>query len=93
MRVQHRSCHQSEPLNGPDRLVLFDIELVWRNGGMRALLMTLTEGPADVAPEIAMTLLTLVDRPHTRVFLDGGVDLEVFHELYRVPVIIFTSIS
>lgn len=60
--------------------MLFDIELVWRNGGMRILLMTLTEGPADVAPEIAMALLTVVDRPRTRVFLDRGVDLEVFRE-------------
>ena len=47
---------------------------------MRILLMTLTEGPADVAPEIAMALLTVVDRPRTRVFLDRGVDLEVFRE-------------
>jgi rapamycin-insensitive companion of mTOR len=73
--------------------VLFDIELVWRNGGMRILLMTLTEGPADVAPEIAMALLTVVDRPRTRVFLDGGVDLEVFPGFYWVPRIILISIS
>lgn len=44
---------------------------------MRVLLVTLTEGPADIAPEIAMALLNVVDRPRTRVFLDGGVDLEV----------------
>lgn len=49
---------------------------------MRILLMALTEGPADVAPEIAMVLLTIVDRPRTRVFLDGGVDLEVFHVFF-----------
>lgn len=54
---------------------------------MRILLMALTEGPADVAPEIAMVLLTIVDRPRTRVFLDGGVDLEVFHVFFWLLVL------
>lgn len=58
-------------------LVLIDIELVSRSGGLRTVLSALTDGPAELAPMIAQVFLHIIDAPRTRCYLTPGVDLEV----------------
>ena len=61
----------------PNYLVLIDIELMARCGGIRVLLHALAEGPPDVTPLLASVFLHIVDSPQTRSYLSPGTDLEV----------------
>ncbi|TRM64014.1 Rapamycin-insensitive companion of mTOR, middle domain-containing protein [Schizophyllum amplum] len=76
----------AEHLEDPFRLIciqtlveilLIDIDLVARTGGMRFLLHVLGEGPAEVASLIASAFLHIVDSPKTRSYLRLGFDLEI----------------
>lgn len=58
-------------------LVLLDIDLVARTGGIRFLLHALGEGPLELAPILAATFLSIIDSPRTRSYLTVGTDLEV----------------
>jgi rapamycin-insensitive companion of mTOR len=58
-------------------IVLIDIGLVARTGGIRLLLHALSEGPLEMAPLIASTFLYIADSPKTRAYLHPGTDLEV----------------
>lgn len=57
--------------------VLIDIRLMARTGGMRLLLHSLSEGPAEMAPLISAAFLYIADSPRTRAYLHLGIDLEV----------------
>ncbi|CAE6461428.1 unnamed protein product [Rhizoctonia solani] len=59
-------------------IVLIDIELVSKSGGLRSVLTALTEGPAELAPIIAQVFLHIIDAPRTRRYLTPGVDLEAY---------------
>ncbi|EIW81055.1 hypothetical protein CONPUDRAFT_90112 [Coniophora puteana RWD-64-598 SS2] len=58
-------------------MVLLDIDLVARTGGIRFLLHALGEGPIELAPLLAATFLHIVDSPKTRCYLRLGTDLEI----------------
>lgn len=58
-------------------VVLIDIELVARTGGIRVLLHALAEGPLEMAPILASAFLYIADSPRTRAYLHPGTDLEV----------------
>ncbi|QRV92421.1 STE16 protein [Ceratobasidium sp. AG-Ba] len=58
-------------------ILLIDIELVCKSGGLRTVLGALTDGPAELAPVLAQVFLHLIDTPRTRRYLTPGVDLEV----------------
>lgn len=66
------------PVLTPDHfLVLIDVRLMARTGGMRLLLHSLSEGPAEMATLISAALLYIADSPRTRAYLHLGIDLEV----------------
>ncbi|KAF8606948.1 hypothetical protein BDV93DRAFT_331061 [Ceratobasidium sp. AG-I] len=58
-------------------IVLIDIELVSKSGGMRTVLSALTDGPPELAPVLARVFLHIIDTPRTRRYLTPGVDLEI----------------
>ncbi|KAI0822217.1 Rapamycin-insensitive companion of mTOR, N-term-domain-containing protein [Trametes gibbosa] len=58
-------------------ILLIDIELMARTGGIRVLLHALSEGPMEMAPLLAAAFLHIVDSPKTRAFLAPGTDLEI----------------
>ncbi|KAG9090609.1 hypothetical protein FRC06_000953, partial [Ceratobasidium sp. 370] len=58
-------------------ILLIDIELVCKSGGLRTVLGALTDGPAELAPVLAQVFLHIIDTPRTRRYLTPGVDLEV----------------
>lgn len=58
-------------------MVLIDIDLVARSGGIRFLLHALGEGPVEVGPILAATFLHIIDSPRTRAYLHLGTDLEI----------------
>ncbi|CAE6415154.1 unnamed protein product [Rhizoctonia solani] len=58
-------------------IVLIDIELVSKSGGLRSVLTALTDGPTELAPIIAQVFLHIIDAPRTRRYLTPGVDLEI----------------
>ncbi|KAH7098966.1 Rapamycin-insensitive companion of mTOR, N-term-domain-containing protein [Auriculariales sp. MPI-PUGE-AT-0066] len=58
-------------------IMLLDVDLVSRTGGMRVLLGVLAEGPEEMAPTLATTFLYLLDMPATRGYLNPGTDLEI----------------
>ncbi|GAB1520827.1 hypothetical protein RhiTH_003915 [Rhizoctonia solani] len=58
-------------------IVLIDIELVSKSGGLRSVLTALTDGPTELAPVIAQVFLHIIDAPRTRCYLTPGVDLEI----------------
>jgi rapamycin-insensitive companion of mTOR len=58
-------------------LVMVDIDLVSRSGGLRCLLQAMADGPAEVAPILTMAFLCIIDAPRTRAYLKPGLDLEV----------------
>ncbi|KZT18431.1 hypothetical protein NEOLEDRAFT_1125374 [Neolentinus lepideus HHB14362 ss-1] len=58
-------------------ILLIDIELMSRTGGIRLLLHVLAEGPLEIAPILALTFLHVVDSPSTRVYLHPGTDFEI----------------
>jgi large subunit ribosomal protein L17e len=58
-------------------LVLMDIDLLARSGGMKVLLHVLGDGPSELAPIIASAFLHIIDSPRTRASLCVGTDIEV----------------
>ncbi|TFK28071.1 hypothetical protein FA15DRAFT_612999 [Coprinopsis marcescibilis] len=58
-------------------ILLMDIELLARSGGIKVLLHVLGEGPHELAPIIVSAFLHIVDSPRTRVYLTVGTDLEM----------------
>ncbi len=58
-------------------IVLIDVDLLERSGGMRVLLQALVDGPAELAPIMTSAFLHIVDIPRSRVYLNPGTDLEV----------------
>ncbi|CAL1712811.1 unnamed protein product [Somion occarium] len=58
-------------------ILLIDVELVARAGGIRVLLHALAEGPLEMAPLLASAFLYIVDSPRTRAYLHPGTDLEM----------------
>ncbi|OCH89904.1 hypothetical protein OBBRIDRAFT_793801 [Obba rivulosa] len=58
-------------------ILLIDIDLVARTGGIRILLHALAEGPAEMAPMLASAFLYIIDSPRSRSYLKPGVDLEI----------------
>lgn len=57
--------------------VLLDIDLVHRCEGMKVLLQSLSDGPSELAPVLALAFLTITDSPRTRAYLHPGTDLEM----------------
>lgn len=57
--------------------VLLDIDLVHRCEGIKVLLQSLSDGPSELAPVLAMAFLTITDSPRTRAYLHPGTDLEM----------------
>lgn len=57
--------------------VLLDIDLIHRCEGMKVLLQSLSDGPFELAPVLAMAFLTITDSPRTRAYLHPGTDLEM----------------
>ncbi|KAF7965609.1 hypothetical protein HWV62_33461 [Athelia sp. TMB] len=58
-------------------ILLLDIDLVARTGGIRFLLHALGEGPLELGPILAATFLSIIDSPRTRSYLTVGTDLEI----------------
>ncbi|EPQ54453.1 hypothetical protein GLOTRDRAFT_116357 [Gloeophyllum trabeum ATCC 11539] len=58
-------------------ILLIDIDLMSRTGGIRLLLHVLAEGPLEVAPILASVFLHVVDIPRTRKYLHPGTDFEI----------------
>ncbi|KAI0052718.1 hypothetical protein FA95DRAFT_1553382 [Auriscalpium vulgare] len=58
-------------------ILLIDIELVAKAGGIRVLLHTLAEGPMELSSMLNAVFLCIVDSPRTRAFLAPGMDLEM----------------
>ncbi|KII86754.1 hypothetical protein PLICRDRAFT_43412 [Plicaturopsis crispa FD-325 SS-3] len=58
-------------------ILLIDIDLVARTGGIRFLLHCLGESPIDIGPMLASTFLYIIDLPRTRAYLHVGTDLEI----------------
>lgn len=58
-------------------ILLIDVELVARTGGIRVLLHALAEGPLEMAPILASAFLYIADSPRTRAYLHPGTDLEM----------------
>ncbi|CDO75419.1 hypothetical protein BN946_scf184916.g3 [Trametes cinnabarina] len=58
-------------------ILLIDIELMARTGGIRVLLHALAEGPLEMASLLSAAFLHIVDSPKTRVYLHPGTDLEI----------------
>ncbi|KAF8755179.1 Rapamycin-insensitive companion of mTOR, domain 5 [Rhizoctonia solani] len=56
-------------------IVLIDIELVSKSGGLRSVLTALTDGPTELAPVIAQVFLHIIDAPRTDVTLLLGLIL------------------
>ncbi|KAJ3553483.1 hypothetical protein NM688_g3590 [Phlebia brevispora] len=58
-------------------ILLIDVELVARTGGIRVLLHALGDGPLEMAPMLSSAFLHLADSPRTREYLHIGTDLEM----------------
>lgn len=58
-------------------LVIRDIPLLIHSEGLRVILQTLSDGPHDLSPYLALGFLWVMDRPGTRDYLRPGVDIEV----------------
>ncbi|KAI0366921.1 hypothetical protein BV20DRAFT_1001539 [Pilatotrama ljubarskyi] len=58
-------------------ILLIDIELMARTGGIRVLLHALAEGPLEMAPLLSAAFLHIVDSPKTRAYLHPGTDFEI----------------
>jgi rapamycin-insensitive companion of mTOR len=66
-------------------LVLIDVDLIARTGGIRFLLHALGEGPLEMGPMLAATFLHIIDSPRSRSYLCAGTDLEVSHNYLQRP--------
>ncbi|PCH40022.1 hypothetical protein WOLCODRAFT_136614 [Wolfiporia cocos MD-104 SS10] len=58
-------------------ILVLDIELMAKTGGIRVLLHALADGPPEMSPFLASVFLHIVDCPRTRVYLRPGIDLEI----------------
>ena len=58
-------------------VVLIDLNLTVRTGGLRVLLQAMADGPMEFAPYVATAFTYIVDSPKTRVYLHPGTDFEV----------------
>ncbi|GAA6003547.1 TORC2 complex subunit TSC11 [Rhodotorula paludigena] len=58
-------------------LVIRNLPLLVACEGLRVVLQTLSDGPHDLAAQIALTFISAVDHPETRQWLRPGVDLEI----------------
>ncbi|CAK5284163.1 unnamed protein product, partial [Mycena citricolor] len=58
-------------------ILVIDVNLVARTGGLRFLLHALGEGPLEMAPILASAFLYVIDSPRTRSYLQVGTDLEM----------------
>lgn len=58
-------------------IMLIDIELVARTGGIRVLLQMLADGPLEISQLLTPIFLYIVDSPRTRNYLHAGTDLEI----------------
>ncbi|EJD50823.1 hypothetical protein AURDEDRAFT_111977 [Auricularia subglabra TFB-10046 SS5] len=58
-------------------VMMLDIDLVFRTGGMRVLLSVLAEGPEEFASVLVTTFLYIIDMPATRGYFNPGTDLEI----------------
>lgn len=58
-------------------VVLIDIELMARSGGIRTLLHIVADGSPDLAPIITSAFLIILDSPRTRQYLSPGDEFEV----------------
>nr|VWP00964.1 Guanyl nucleotide exchange factor Sql2 [Ganoderma boninense] len=58
-------------------ILLIDIDLMARTGGIRVLLHSLAEGPIEMAPLLSAAFLHIIDSPRTRAYLRPGTDLEI----------------
>ena len=67
----------NKPLISGFSIVLIDIDLVARTGGIRLLLHALADGPLEMAPMISSAFIFIADSPLTRAYLHPGTDLEV----------------
>lgn len=74
-------------------VVLLDIDLVARTGGIRFLLHALGEGPMELGPILAATFLSIIDSPRTRSYLSVGTDLEVCNLTPILPNCLLTPLD
>ncbi|KAF8349461.1 Rapamycin-insensitive companion of mTOR, N-term-domain-containing protein [Amanita rubescens] len=58
-------------------ILLVDIDLVARTGGLRYLLHILGDGPVELSLMLASVFLHIADSPRTRAYLHVGTDLEL----------------
>ncbi|KAI0697900.1 Rapamycin-insensitive companion of mTOR, N-term-domain-containing protein [Cytidiella melzeri] len=58
-------------------ILLIDIQLMARTGGIRLLLHALSEDSVEIAPLISSAFLYIADSPRTRAYLHLGTDLEM----------------
>ncbi|EIN12989.1 hypothetical protein PUNSTDRAFT_97994 [Punctularia strigosozonata HHB-11173 SS5] len=58
-------------------ILLIDIDLMARTGGLLLLLHAMAEGPPDISPLLASAFLNIVNSPRTRKYLFPGTDLEI----------------
>ncbi|KAL6304381.1 Rapamycin-insensitive companion of mTOR, N-term-domain-containing protein [Sparassis latifolia] len=58
-------------------ILLIDIELMARTGGIRVLLHALADGSPEMAPMLASAFLYIIDLPRTRAYLHLGTDVEM----------------
>ncbi|ESK90459.1 cytosolic regulator pianissimo [Moniliophthora roreri MCA 2997] len=58
-------------------LIVMDIDLVAKTGGIRFLLHAFGEGPIELAPILAFTFLHIAESPRSRAYLNVGIDLEI----------------
>lgn len=65
-------------------IVIRDVDLLVRVEGLRVVLQTLADGPHDFSPFLAMAFLAVFDRPGTRGWLRGGIDIEVRQDFFVV---------
>ncbi|KLO15978.1 hypothetical protein SCHPADRAFT_823888 [Schizopora paradoxa] len=74
--------HQEDPFNiivsqTLTEILLIDVDLLERTGGLRVLLQALVDGPAELAPIVTSAFLQIMDIPKSRVYLNPGTDLDV----------------
>ncbi|KAI0087847.1 Rapamycin-insensitive companion of mTOR, N-term-domain-containing protein [Irpex rosettiformis] len=58
-------------------ILLIDVQIMARTGGIHLLLHAINEGPAEMAPLISSAFLFIADSPRTRAYLHLGTDLEM----------------
>ena len=74
-------------------VVMIDIDLLARCGGLRVLLHSLAETPAELTSLLASTFLYIVDLPRTRGYLRPGSDLEVLLPSFASRLITLRSLQ